>query len=430
MLIRDLDLTNHFEELYKKPVFLYGAGNNGKVALKILREFGIEPEAFCDTNSAKKGCMIETTIIRSLDELINISQMREIIIIITTASLHYDSIVNILAHNKINCRQIYTFTGLLYASYFNLDACGTGRKLSAMKNIWLHNQRLALNWLQGEVNLYKLLLRGTENRPFVFVYQPGKVGSNTVAHSLRECGVEVIRSHGMNYPSICSGSTEIKQQFIDCILSLDTVKMITLFREPISKDIGHFFQKMDFELPDAGWFVKGLAEKDFNSSFLNYLSIVTPFDFTENNRKKEFCERNICHIDVIGQESAKGSLWGWFDEELKNNFGIDVFNEDFHIEKGYSIIKHRNIELLIMKLEELDHLEDVIADFVGISNFKIIKTNQGKAKSYRYAYAQFLEEVRFPEEYLNFYYKDNRCVNHFYSESEREKYYLKWKQHI
>lgn len=425
-------LTNNFEELYKKSVILYGAGYIGRIALMIMRELGIIPEAFCDTDSAKKGNDIEGITIWSLDELLHMAQKKELVVIIATASRQYENIVSILEKNKIQCGDIYTFTGLLYAVYFYMDNNGKSEKLSTLKSIWLYNQNLTSKKHQGEItlgSLSRLLLHDNSKEMPIIVWQPGKVGSNTVEHSLRECGVEVIRSHGIFYPCVSSGMN--KEKLLDCIIkSGNPVKMITLVREPISKDIGHFFQKMDFEWQEVEWMIKGLVEKDFQHSFLNYLSVITPFDFTENNRKKEFDEKLVCHIDAIGQSNNKGAFWGWFDEELKNNFGIDILNEDFDIEKGYSIIESQNIELLIIKLEKLNDLEDVIAEFVGNNEFKILNINEAKTKSYRYVYRQFLEEVVLPEEYIDFYYKGNPFTEHFYSSKEREQYYLKWRKHI
>ena len=425
-MIRDLDLTSRFEELYEKQVFLYGAGNNGKIALNILKGFGIVPAAFCDSDSSLEGKKVGEIQINSIEELLRIDRQEEIIIIITTGSNYYEEIAAIFLDKKVRCKQLYTFSGLLYAAYFNLDIYGKSRGLSDARTIWLHNQKRKIDKMQAETELYKLLLEDGEAPPII-VYQPGKVGSNTVAYSLQQQGKgRVFHSHGILYPSLNSENPHIKQSLINCIKALPKIKMATLVREPISKDIGHFFQKIDMELPDAGWFVKGLMEKDFQRSFLNYLSVTTPFDFTENGKKDELEKKCICHIDAIGQKNRNGAFWGWFDEELKNNFGIDILNEEFDAERGYSVIQSGNIELLIMKLEKLNQLEEVIGKFIGIDNFKIMSTNRAETKSYRYAYKQFLEEVALPQKYVEFYYENNAYTNHFYSKGEREKYYRKW----
>jgi len=428
-MIRDLDLTNKFSELYEKPVFLYGGGYNGKIAVRLLNIFGIEPVAFGDSNSALKGDIIEGIPVKSLDEIIDIAGRRKIIIIITTTSRYYESVISVLFKNNIQCDQIYTYTAFLYAAHFNMEKYGRDITLHRLKNVWLHNQRLIRNREQGEVNIYKLLLNSVEETPII-IYQPGKVGSNTVANSLRACGTEVIRLHGIEYSSMLDQDFELRQCFIECVKRARKVKMITLFREPVSKDIGHFFQKIDIEESDIGWIIKGLLEKNFQQSFLNYLSVVTPFDFTVQNKKDKISKEVICHIDAIGQRSKYGALWGWFDEELNKNFGIDILSKEFDTDKGYTIIESGNIELLIMKMEKLNSLEEVIRDFTGNSMFKITSVNQAETKSYRYAYKQFQDEVVLPREYVDFYYKDNPYINHFYSREERELYYEKWEKHI
>lgn len=429
-MIRDLDLTNRFGELYEKQVILYGAGYNGRIALGILKRFGVVPEAFCDSDPSLKGKKIGEIEIKSIEELLSIDRQKEIIIIVTTGSDYYEEIISILLDNKVKCKQIYTFSGLLYAAYFNLDLYGKNHELSSARTIWLHNQRLKVGMMQASSELYQLLFEDTEAAPII-VYQPGKVGSNTVAYSLQQQGKgKVFHSHGISYPSINSEAVDMRQCLMNCIKSSPKIKMITLVREPISKDIGHFFQKIDLEYPDAGWFVKGLMEKNFQRSFLNYLSVITPFDFTEDRKKDELEKKEICHIDAVGQRNKKGAFWGWFDEELKNNFGIDILNEEFDVERGYSVIQSGNIELLIMKLERLNQLEEVIGQFVGIDNFKLKSINKAETKSYRYAYEQFKKEVILPQKYIDFYYQNNAYTNHFYSESEREKYYRKWEKYV
>lgn len=432
-MIRDLDLTTQFHKLYEKPVVLYGAGNYGKRLLRILKKLDIKPMAFCDSNSALKGKCIEGIVVKSLDELIGITEREEIIIIISTSYGFYKSIDDVLFSNGIKCEDIYTFTGFLYAAYFNLDKYagrGLEEQLIVLRDIWLHNQWVLRIKMQKEVGLYKLFSGEEEDVPII-ILQPGKVGSNTLGSSLSRCGRMAIQSHGINFSSDYNGEIMAWRKGIcDCIRSLNKVKIITLVREPISKDIGHFFQKIDFSYPDVAWMIKGIMEKDFQTSFYNYLSCVTPFDYTEDNKKEKFYSKVLCHIDYIGQRNPHGAFWGWFDEEIRENYGIDILSEPFDPEKGYSIIEKDNIQLMIIKLEKLNYLEKVIGEFVDQPDFKLVNVNEGEKKSYMYAYQQFKQEVILPQEYVDFYYKDNAYTNHFYSEEERNKYYEKWKKHI
>lgn len=278
------------------------------------------------------------------------------------------------------------------------------------------------------LDLILSLLQSEKSESPVIIYQPGKVGSHTIEFTLKEYGISVLRSHGVLYPCQYE-KTGMENTFVQEIKKFQKVKIITLVREPISKDIGHFFQKISVAENDVGWLVKGIMEKDLQQSFLNYLSVVTPYDFS-GGKQDSYKKTVISHIDYIGEKNKNGALWGWYEEELGKNLGINIIEEAFDVEKGYSIIKRDNIELLVVKLECLNSLETVLANFVGITDLKLINRNTASQKSYSYAYKQFQKEVRFPRKYLDFYYKENNYMKHFYSQSEMNKFYLKWEKHV
>lgn len=79
-------------------------------------------------------------------------------------------------------------------------------------------------------------------------------------------------------------------------------------------------------------------------------------------------------------------MFEWFDLEIKENFGIDVYGYDFDKERGFQIIRQDNVELLLMKLEKLDDCQEIIGEFVGAEDFKLIKSNMGNNKLYKFAY--------------------------------------------
>lgn len=424
-MIRDLDLSLKFKLLYEKPVYFYGAGKEGKKVLEFMRKLDIVPQGFCDSNSALRGKMIDDVLIYTLDQLMDIADKQDIMIIITS-TIHRDSIIKVLMDNKINCKNIYTLFSLFYAIYFNRNnpilSKENQKMLNEMFDVWVYNESLKLHAKQAECTLKSLMLQDENNIPII-VYQPGKVGSNAVYETLKANNVDALRSHGLAYIER-EGGAHLKNAVIEKIRKFKKVKMITLIREPIAKDIGHFFQKATMEEGDIGWIIKGIMEQDFQNSFLNYLSIVTPMDFC--GKKEEYDRKIISHIDYINIKTNLGAYWGWYEEELKKNFGIDILEYPFDTEKGYTIIYKENIELLVLKLEKLDELKAVIGEFVGKEIMPILKVNCAQAKSYKYAYKQFYQEVILPKEYIEFYYKNNIYTNHFYSETERASYLEKW----
>ncbi len=126
-----------------------------------------------------------------------------------------------------------------------------------------------------------------------------------------------------------------------------------------------------------------------------------------------------------GGENAE---FEWFDWEMKEVFGIDVFAYTFDAEKGYTLIKEGNIELLLMKMEKLSELENVIGEFLGIEQFKIENRNVLGEKPYRFAMKAYKERFSLTEERLSEIYFKNEKVRHFYSETERKAFYDKWKR--
>lgn len=84
----------------------------------------------------------------------------------------------------------------------------------------------------------------------------------------------------------------------------------------------------------------------------------------------------------------------------------------------------------MIKLECLNKMNDVIGNFLNIENFILEKFNNGIDKYSVYAYDEFKKLVKIPKEYADIYYKDNIYMNHFYTETEKSEFLLKWKDNI
>lgn len=431
-MVKDLELAKSFKSLWNKPIYLYGAGIYAEQVISLFREFHIGITGVVDSNRELHGKMLRGITIYPLEELLCAATEQEIAVFVTTLS-HTSEVVDILERNQICC-DIYTLFGLFWAVYFNLNNISINEdvreKYCSIFQTYIYKKKIDVYSNQSNIAINPILslLQKDESETPVIIYQPGKVGSNSVETTLKEYGVSILRSHGVSYPCEYE-KTGLSEIFLQKLKRFEKVKLITLVREPIKKDIGHYFQKITVAENDMGWLVKGIMEKDFQQSFLNYLSVVTPMDFS-GGKKEQYSRTVISHIDYIGENNKNGALWGWYEEELKENLGIDILESDFDRNKGYSIIKKDNIEVLVIKLECLNNLEAVLAEFTGLPQISMINTNQGDSKSYKYAYKQFQKEVKLPREYVDFYYKDNEYMKHFYSQSEIDAFYRKWESHI
>jgi hypothetical protein len=235
----------------------------------------------------------------------------------------------------------------------------------------------------------------------------GKVGSRSVVDSLRMGGVKpIFHVHRM----IPSNIERVKNGFRKRnVPPLDErigrmlynkiskgkrkAKIITLVREPLSRNISAFFENLHIYI--------GLDKKD-----------------TDYPLKKL--------IDIFINEYSHEVPLQWFDLELKKATGINVFDYPFPKHKGYMTIEKNNIELLIMKLEIPDVLKQrVIADFLHLDNFRLVSHNLGKDKTYSNTYQQFKQTISLSSAYIN-KMLSSKYATHFYGEKDISELWGKW----
>ena len=63
---------------------------------------------------------------------------------------------------------------------------------------------------------------------------------------------------------------------------------------------------------------------------------------------------------------------------------------------------------------------------MGVENFNLVKTNVGRDKLYRFAYEELKNTIDIPESILDFYYENNKAMDHFYTKREKEQFRKKW----
>lgn len=396
-MLNDLELINSFNKIWELPVYLWGAGKYSDYVISTLKDLDISINGIIDNNTLLCGTKKNGITIYKFEQVRKYIESKSCIIIITTLSHSYNVIEQIKQINNyiyINCN-IYTLYAYFWGLYFNLNLFpqknGIREKYLNLFTVWKYSKICDIysNQSRSATNAILSLLNKKNSDIPILIYQPGKVGSNTIEFTLKEYNVDVIRSHGVLYPYEFE-KTNFPELFYNKVKKFKKIKLITLVRDPIAKDIGHFFQKCHVSGNDVAWIVKGIMEKDFQQSFFNYLSVVTPLNFLGKNKDVSNF-KIVSHIDYIGQKNKNGALWGWYEEELKEKLGIDILNYPFNVEKGYSIIQKDNMEILVIKLECLNNLETVLADFVGIPELHLVNSNEAKNKSYYYTYKQFKE---------------------------------------
>jgi hypothetical protein len=248
----------------------------------------------------------------------------------------------------------------------------------------------------------------------IFVYTPAKVGSMSIYRSLlsQYKGV-VVKGHyffqtfeeGLNHGTprtsvrseqVEKWSSQIIRLYKYAIKEKKELNVITLIREPISRNISAFFSNF---------------ERDVGVPFA----------------QSKFTTTQLKDIFLSCDTGGNYHFWilDWFDKNIKNILGIDVFAYPFP-QNGYAIYKKQNIRLLIMKLETPDDLKvEAIKEFLGLKEFCLFKFHTADQQEYADAYKDFKTKIKLPADYVE-KMTVSELVNHFYSEDEIQTMINKW----
>jgi len=221
----------------------------------------------------------------------------------------------------------------------------------------------------------------------VFIYQMGKVGSISLARSLKAIpgnNLQIYRGHGISFHN----------QFKH--LREKSLYIISPVREPIGRNISAFFQNLK---RDTGLDVPELSKR------------------TSTQLRGLFLKKYKRHDLPLY----------WFDKFILKNFNIDVFATPFSHKEGFSTYSRGRINLLVIQSEIDDNKkEKIITDFLGLEKpLRLIRTNVGDQKNYASLYSLFKNEVWLPSEYIT-KMCESKYFNYFYDEETIESVRSRW----
>ena len=269
-------------------------------------------------------------------------------------------------------------------------------------------------WFVKETIILRFKLFATNQQP-ILIYQMGKVGSISVYKSLEKKAIlPLFHFHDLfkndDSRSFCHfkdyGTLELKQTILDkykvkkgaflynkIIVPKKQVKIISLTREPIGRNIAAFFQNFE-RMTGKKYELSNFSCQDLMDKFIKFYPHSVPLE--------------------------------WFDNQFKSLLGIDVYEYPFPKEEGYLRIIKDNVDLLIIKLETSDSVkEKAIKEFLGLKEFKLVRANVGEEKNYQDMYKEFKQNIKLPQSLV-----DEMCgskyFNHFYTDVEISKVYSRW----
>jgi hypothetical protein len=237
----------------------------------------------------------------------------------------------------------------------------------------------------------------------------GKVGSTTVASSLIKWGIDCQQIHYLNTKSIdgierahISKGLKVpdhvyrsREVLNGDLLSNDDVKVITLVRDPVARNISAFFQNLQKYFPKES--LDEIEQDELIETFLKSYSHNVSID--------------------------------WFDREIKENLHIDVTEEAVDKTKSFFTLKKSNIKLLILKVESTNEekLESILSFLELNKNHVLTQGNIGSEKSYSKLYRGFKEKIVLPKEYLDKMY-NSKLISHLYTSEEILTMRNKWEK--
>jgi hypothetical protein len=171
------------------------------------------------------------------------------------------------------------------------------------------------------------------------------------------------------------------------------LKIITSVREPIAANVSMFFQLLP-------WYIGGRYAPDRVST---------------DGLIRLFFERYSCYRPLI-----------WFDEEMKYETGVDIYQHAFPRDRGSLAFRDGSVEVLVLKTETDDAVkEEALSEFLGIEDVRLVKSNVGAQKAYAQQYSEFKERIRFSEDFFRTMY-ESRYARHFYDDAEIVRFSRQW----
>ena len=225
----------------------------------------------------------------------------------------------------------------------------------------------------------------------VFVFQMGKVGSTSIYTNLVRFHAGVV-AHSHNFLKD-DPRYQIRRLYRWAVIEKKPINIISLVREPISRNISALFQNYERDM--------GIPFDGERISF-------------EKLKEVLLSQYNLGHTR-------------WFERRIQSIFGLDVYATPFP-QSGFATFSRDNVRLLVVRSElSNNEKETVIKEFLGLKKFQIINANVGAEKDYAGQYRKFKSMLRLPADYVNMLC-DSKFARHFYPSDVIEAVRSSWNQ--
>lgn len=248
----------------------------------------------------------------------------------------------------------------------------------------------------------------------IIIYQMGKVGSSSFYHSLRALDLDVPVYHAHVLAKLDEYETAVRAQFpnpTSYLASLNKGRavrremdsarwtrwdLICLVRAPIPRSISQFFETAHTFIPDI-WerAAQGALRLDeLQEAYLSQFHDTSPLN--------------------------------WFEDQVRDPFGIDVYATPFDVTRGYEIYTRLPVRLLILRLEDTNRVTvPAFRKFLGLEHFTLQRFNETQSKMYNQFYQAFQNNLKLDQAFIAKMHS-TRYARHFYTLQELAESAKRW----
>jgi hypothetical protein len=246
----------------------------------------------------------------------------------------------------------------------------------------------------------------------VIVNSWSHTASNGVYLSLKHYGVPCVYADYMSwdvFTRMPKQWQESRREAMDVRRQIDQTrgkirwKVVTMVRDPLSRILSGYFHTL---------------RQDFNP---------------QSGRKEDYLEDEV--FEYINQRLVANSGnnadafcgYQWLICNIVHVFMIDPFCYKFNREAGYQIYSSPDTDLLVMKVERLNDVQQrAFYEFLGLRDFHLTPHNVGSTrKGSGELYKKAKKVVSFPEETVNCL-AESFFMQYFYSENEIAQFRERW----
>lgn len=407
-------MSSGLNEKINKGIILYGASGSGEKAVSILESLGLLDKIIAVLDSdekkwGKKWMQYEVTSPYKLDTITG-----DAMIVITSVYLKeiYDFLKNELKCSHKVC-SIFAFRQALHYDIMNNHYSyikeNFVNKYKSEYNLWKDNDIIRV--IYNQQVLFSVMMKCImENQNSILLCGMPKTGNVSLLESFKEENkANVIFTYHASYYDAYTFNKlkEVIKKF-----EKNEIKIFSGVRTPIERIISHKWQDITNTYLNNDKCIPILLDE-------NYEQFIDDLLLNEQLNGNKFNCRDYRYSDTFD----------WFTDHIQKAFGINVFKYPFDKNKGYCIIKNKNISIFVYRLDKLDKLEDEIKEFSQDSKFKLKKTNIASEKKYIFAYKEYLENIKIKKSFFDALV-DSVGMSHFYTKEECMDYRKQWEDKL